>query len=288
MSIDFERELRTEMEQAPIRPRPDVVQAAYRRFRLRRLATRAALAAGTTVVAVVAITVAVTGLPGQQRIETAAYVVSQMSSALAAASGDIMYIRQDDIDAQGSTPDPVGIQYWAHASQSREMTTSGGVEQDEWDTVTPDKQGVEDAVVSVDYQQRTVVKSATIFPHVPRQPGIDCHGIPGGLIDAPGTGLIENASWLAGYLRTMVGCGGVTTAWNQRLDGTEAIELTGHFGSSTWHVWIDEATFLPIADGYSGPATRGSTSERYAWLAPTAANLATLTGPVPPGFAAAN
>lgn len=44
MSIDFERELRAGMEQAPIRPRPDLVRDAFRRSRRRRRAARAAMA----------------------------------------------------------------------------------------------------------------------------------------------------------------------------------------------------------------------------------------------------
>jgi hypothetical protein len=286
MSIDLERELRDEMERAPIRPRPNLVREAHRRFRRRRLATRAALAAGTAVAVSVATVIAVTGLPGQQRIETTAYVISQMNNALAAANGDVMHISQDGIDGTtGSTPNPESIQYWAYGSQSRELLTYDGSKLDTWDTLTHVKQGFEDSVVSADYHRRTVVKGGTIFPHVPTQAVGGCYGIPGGLLDSPGTGLIESASLLADTMHALVHCGSTSVAWHQRFDGTQAIELTGHYGNTTWHVWIDEATFLPIADGFSSPnVDEGSSTERYGWLVPTAANLAMLTGPIPPGF----
>jgi len=285
MSIDLERELREVMERAPISPRPNVVKESYRRFRRRRLVTRAALAAGAAVAVSAATVIAVTGLPGQQHVETTAYVLSQMNSALAAASGDVMYISQDGTDPTGSTPNPESIQYWAYGSQSRMLTTYDGAKSDVWDTLTHVKQGLEDSVVSVNYHQRTVVKDGTIFPHVPTQSTGGCYGIPGGLQDSPGNGLIENASLLAGLMHALVHCGSMSAAWHQRFDGTQAVELTGHYGNTTWHVWIDEATFLPIADGFSSPdADQPSSSERYAWLAPTAAHLALLTGPIPAGF----
>jgi hypothetical protein len=291
MSTDFERELRTEMEQAPIRPRTGVVREAYRRARRRQLATRATLAAGTAVVASIAATIAVTGLPGQQRIETTAYVISQVNDALAAASGDIVYIDQAGLDGAGTagatySAQPERIQYWAYSNQSRTLTTYDRSKTDVWDTVTQVKQGTEDALVNVSYQRRTVTKTATIFPRPPSQPGISCYGIPGGLMDQTGSGLIENASFLASIMHDNLRCAGSSGIGHQRFDGVEAIVLTGHSGVITWHLWINEATFLPIADGFSAPrgTGQGSSSERYAWLAPTAANLSTLTGPVPAGF----
>ncbi len=285
MSIEFERELRAEMEQAPIRPRPDVVAVAYRRSRGRKLATRAALAAGTAVIASVAATIAVTGPPGQQRVETTAYVISQVNSALAAANNDVMYVSQGGVDYMNPSGTAFGTQYWGYGNQSRETTVFGGVEQDNWDTVTHVKQGLRDIEVSVGYKQRIAIKSTTIIPTTTVNQPFTCGGIPGGLLDSPGSGAIENASFIAGYMHTLLSCGDTTTSWNQRFDGTEAIKVTGHFGAVTWWVWIDRATFLPIADGFSSTVkTDGSGSDRYEWLPPTKASLADLTGPIPAGF----
>jgi hypothetical protein len=284
MSIDFERELRAEMERAPIRPRPDVVQVAYRRFRRRWLATRAALA-GTAVVAGAAATIAVTGLPGQQRIETTAYVIGQVNSALSAANNDVMYVSQGGVDYMNPDGTAFGTQYWGYGNQSREVTVFGGVEQDNWDTVTHVKRGLKDVEVGVNYRQRTAIKQSTIIPVKTAAEPMNCGGIPGGLLYSPGSGAIENASFIAGYMRILLGCGGVSTTWNQPYDGTQAVKLTGHFAAVTWWVWIDQATFLPIADGFSSTVkTDGSGSDRYGWLPPTKANLANLTGPIPGGF----
>lgn len=61
--------------------------------------------------------------------------------------------------------------------------------------------------------------------------------------------------------------------------------VTGHFAAVTWWVWIDQATFLPIADGFSSTVkTDGPGSDRYGWLPPTKADLANPTGPIPGGF----
>ena len=289
MSIDFERELRAGMEQAPIRPRPDVVRAAYRRFRRRWLATRAAVAAGTAVVAGTAATIAVTGLPGPQRIETTAYVVSQVEGALAAENDDVMYVSSSGVDYMEPQGIKFSTQYWSAGDQSREVTIFGGVEQDNWDTVTHVKQGIKDAEVAVDYRQRTATKQTTIIPTTTVAEPRSCSGIPVGQPYSPGSGAVENASTLAGYMHALPGCAGVTTTWNQRFDGTEAIKLSGRLAAVTWWVWIDQATFLPIADGFSSTGkTDGSGSDRYEWLPPTQASLAHLTGPIPAGFTVIN
>ncbi len=284
MSIDFERELRAGMEQAPIRPRPGMVREAFRRSRRRRRAAGAAVAAGTAIAAGTA-SVILAGSSGQDHIETTAYVVSQIDSALAAASSDIMYVHQGGVDPTGGKANAFDIRYWGYGSQSRELTILGGVEQDNWDTLTHVKRGILDTEVLVGYRQRTAVKSTALFPAASRPSSPGCSGIPGGLPYGPGTGVVETASWLAGYMHALVGCGGVRAARDQRFDGTEAIEITGHFGAATWRFWVDQATFLPIADGFSSSvAADGSSSERYGWLPPTKANLANLTGQVPPGF----
>lgn len=285
MSIDFERGLRDEMEQAPIRPRPGLVREAYRRSRRRQLAVRATLAAGTAVVASVAATIAVTGLPGQQRIETTAYVVSQVNSALATADHDIMHVSQGGVaymDARGSA---LTEQYWSYGNQSRETMTFSGSREDNWDTVTPVRQGTEDVEVGVSYSQRTVTKQTTIIPTKTVLNPATCSGAPGSLVAFPGTGAIENASWVAGWVHAVLGCGAATATSNQRYEGTEAIKLSGRLSDGTWWLWVDQSTFLPIASGFSSTAKDGgSGSDSYQWLPPTKANLASLTGQIPAGF----
>jgi hypothetical protein len=285
MSVDFDQQLRAQMELAPTRPRPNVVRDAHRRFRIRRRAARAAVAAGTALAAGVAATVALGDLPGQQRIEPTAYVVSRVNSALAAATNDIIYIQQGGTDVMGDTPYSEGIHYWAYGNQSRELTNFSGAVQDNWDTVTHVKQGIKDVEVAVDHKQRVAIKQTTIIPPADKFFPMDCTGIPGGLPYSTGSGMIENASWMAGYMHTLLGCGGVTATWNQSFDGTKAIKLTGRLGSVTWWIWINQEAYLPIADGYSSTdKAYGSSSERYAWLPPTKANLAYLTGQIPHGF----
>ncbi len=74
------------------------------------------------------------------------------------------------------------------------------------------------------------------------------------------------------------------------LDGHEALELAWTDADSSSYLWVDASTYLPLREQdtfWSGPAgqvvtTTSSTS--YELLAPTAANLALLTPPIPAGF----
>jgi hypothetical protein len=289
MSTDFERELRAGMKQAPIRPRPGTVREAFRCSRRRRRAIRATVAAGTAIAATIATVFLATGA-GRERVETTAYVVSQMNSALAAANSDILYVYQGGVDpAQGDgkpgDSGDFGIHYWGYGNRSRELTILNGVKHDTWDTLTPVKQGILDTETSADYEQRQVIVAPTIIPGTAARPSPTCSGGLGGLQAGPGYGWVENASWLAAYMHTQLDCGGFTASWNQRVNGTQAIKLVAHQGAVTWWAWIDQATFLPIAEGYSSPVkVNGSNSAWFAWLPPTTANLASLTGVVPAGF----
>src|SRR5277367_2772921 len=87
MSIDFEDRLRAEMGRVQVRPRPGLAREAHRRYARSRRRTALAVAATGTAAAVAGATggfALTAGTPGSGRIETTAYVVNRVSSALAA------------------------------------------------------------------------------------------------------------------------------------------------------------------------------------------------------------
>jgi hypothetical protein len=84
-------------------------------------------------------------------------------------------------------------------------------------------------------------------------------------------------------IRSGLKCGSITTDGRQRVDGIDAIKLTGLKGLAT--LWVDPATYLPVrvvcpVMGGGGPLTRTD----FRWLGATPASLARLNLQIPPGF----
>jgi hypothetical protein len=291
MSTDFERGLRAQMERAPVRPRPGVVREAFRRSRRQRITTRAVMAAGTAVAAAAAATIAVT-VPGSPHAEAAAYVISQMSSALAAANNDIMYVSSSMAGTDANGSGHVGEQHWYYRNQSRMLSDYNGAVQDNWDTLTTVTLGTLDTTTYVDHNQRVANINSQVYTNAVRDavrkwikatgPACNPRVIPD---YSPGENFIPNASWLSADIHALLSCAGETATWNQHVNGTEAIKLVSHMGAMTFWVWVNQATFLPIGEGISSTVKAdGSMTEWFTWLPPTQANLAMLTGQIPAGY----
>jgi hypothetical protein len=90
---------------------------------------------------------------------------------------------------------------------------------------------------------------------------------------------IGPGGWPA-FIREELSCGEYATAGRQRVDGMDAIKITGNKGLDT--LWVNPATYLPARAIFTFGALRAQTDFR--WLPPTPANLARLSVPVPPGF----
>ncbi len=87
MSINFEERLRADMGHVEVHPRPSLAREAHRRYRKSRRRTALAVAATGTAAAVAGATAGfalTAGSAGTAPIETTAYVVNRVSSALAA------------------------------------------------------------------------------------------------------------------------------------------------------------------------------------------------------------
>ena len=88
---------------------------------------------------------------------------------------------------------------------------------------------------------------------------------------------IGSGGWTA-FIRYELGCGGYTADGRQRVDGIDAIKLTGGRGSA---LWVNPATYLPVRAVIAG---RQPIQTDFRWLSPTPANLAQLNVPIPAGF----
>ena len=102
----------------------------------------------------------------------------------------------------------------------------------------------------------------------------------------PDPGFAAASPPAASALHTAISCGSLAVVGRQRVDGTQAIELTSRPDSPIAEtIWVSPGTYLPVrvvvraAPGQPALATADIT-----WLTPTVQNLAKLTVAVPAGF----
>lgn len=294
MSTGFEQRLRAEMEQAAVRPRPGLVQEAYRSYRRKRRMTRAVVAAAAAVAiagTAVGVTTSRTAIPAQ----TTAYVVSHVSSALATANRItytttiISFIQPKKGEPSGSVTD-----IWDYGTRIRQLdeTASGQPLFDDWMQAGPGKP----TYTFVDYQQRSWEHGPVdLSSPAPRQTRCQTAEL---LVVYLTSGLTPAFSDLPSMIESGLRCGLFHLAGHQRVDGIDAIKLTGSAETGIT-LWVDPHTYLPVqmtgkvlnvVDQRPGPKAPlkykqvATISIRFRWLPPTQANLAQLTGTIPPGF----
>jgi hypothetical protein len=297
MSIDFGQRLRSEMSQVEVRPRPGLVRDAYRTCHARRRTARVVAAAGTAAVAAAAgtaIGVSVTSSPGAVPAETTAYVVSHVSSALAATSA-VDYTSTHYTVSGGPSPLPgltttVG-QVWRSGIRERGLTqTLGGRPRyDVWVQRVSGKI----TVVNVDYTSRTWTSWVAKAMPPPSDAGRCDMADPLG--DTPKAATATD--WKS-FIEARLRCGDYRVAGRQRVDGIDTIKLAGRLTESNSTLWVDPRTYLPVQVAGSWHLTGGRQAHSgkpaaavtitawtdFRWLPPTRANLAQLTGTIPPGF----
>lgn len=289
MSTGFEQRLRAEMEHIAVRPRPGLVKDAYRSYRRRRRTIRA-VAAAAAAVAIAAGTVtgiaAATASPAAIPAQTTAYVLSHASSALA-TTNRIMYTTTTTTFGP-----PANTQFvtdvWDYGSRIRQVDESASGKP-MWDSWVQTGHG-KPAQIWVDYQDRTWERFG-IAPSGP-PPKLSVCGKFGALLIAPSA---TPADWKL-VINAGLRCGLFHVAGRQRVDGIDAIKVTGsaNSGIMLWAspaggitLWLDPHTYLPVqlagSEASSGPKP-AAVVIRFYWLPPTQANLAQLTGTIPPGF----
>ncbi len=111
---------------------------------------------------------------------------------------------------------------------------------------------------------------ATAAPPAGRAPAC-----PSGI--TPGLTIISR--WAA-FIRDELRCGGYRMDGRQRVDGIDAVKLTG--GKALVALWVSPATYLPVR-AISGLG-RGRAQTDFRWLSPAQASLSQLSVRVPAGF----
>jgi hypothetical protein len=219
---------------------------------------------------------------GGQRIRTPAYV-TRVERALASPSQDGLVGYARTVYPSGTVARPTGglspgagagsrwsVGYtvtWAYrGSWKASAFTAAG--QPVFSERTTHAAGRSETVAVV-YPDATWWR-ATAAPPAGRAPGCP----PGG---TPGLTIISRwASFIGNELR----CGGYRMDGRQRVDGIDAVKLTG--GKTLVALWVNPATYLPVRVISSFGQGRAQTDFR--WLSPVQARLSQLSVRIPAGF----
>jgi hypothetical protein len=282
-------------------PAPSVASAAGQTARpadprpgKRRLTARAA-AAACAVAALIA--VAVAGAAGAfstrngQQIQTDAFVV-RVQHALASQAGGGLVVYAHTVLTPGTVVEPklgnwetwpggagsprsglaaaVMIR-WTYQSESA-MTAldAAGQPLATEENSANARHGI--TTVAVDYRDRTWWRAAAA-PLATRPEGARRSAQPG----CSATEVIPASETWQSFIRQELSCGAFTEDGRQRVDGIDAIKLTGSDGEL---LWIDPGTYLPVRQ--TGAGEPGVTDFR--WYRATPASLAKLKLTIPAGF----
>jgi hypothetical protein len=295
MNTDVEQLLRESMERytadllAPAGLTYLVARRRRRRLVLRSLTGGAAvLVAGAAALAVTVVP-SVTG-PARPALDTA-YVIKNVSDALNAAEpGTIAQMR---VTTSGGPGAVTSAEEWSNGNEWRSVTYSspGHPSYDEGFTTAS-------GYTLVSYPTKTWARQAGVGGPSAPAPGSphtlrDCGPAVGAFpvlfrLGLPGTSTSASSlpTTVATALHTAVSCGTLTVAGRQTVDGTDAIKLTSRAGSPLAEtIWVNPDTYLPVRVVVRSAFTQGlRQTADFAWLPPTAQNLAKLTVPVPAGF----
>jgi hypothetical protein len=259
-----------------------------------------ALAAGAAAAGIAVVSVAVTGTsqpgqhadgsiagpaagsavqaPAEPKLQTAAYVVDHMKSALDANTAVVDIV---DHAPDSQTGQPVIDESWSTSLSDTyrivDLTPAGQPITGYLVTVTPHRT----TSIVIDYGKRTWSK--TIYPF---GSATDGRRRPG---PQPSTPL-----QMAAPLRAQVQAGQVTLVGWATVDGQRAIHLTEHLSGGEINLWVNPRTYLPIREIDTAPGVSPTSDQAirddYRWLPAAPANLRLLTpaGAIPAGFTQAS
>jgi hypothetical protein len=95
-----------------------------------------------------------------------------------------------------------------------------------------------------------------------------------------GKGVDLGAGGWPAFIRFELSCGAYLGHSRERVDGVDALRLTGNRGLVA--LWVDPRTYLPVRAVFD--LGQHSVQTAFRWLPPTSASLAHLSLQVPPGF----
>jgi hypothetical protein len=257
----------------------------------RRLTARAAVAAGAVAVL---IAVAVAGAAGAfstrngQQIQTDAFV-ARVRHALAAQAGGGLVGYARTVQAPGTVVEPelgnwktwpgggrspgpglaaAEMITWTYQNESTMTAVDAAGQPVATEENTAGRHGI--TTVAVDYRDRTWWRAT----QAPLRPGPGARApakrscLPPGVLPGSGT-------WRS-VIRQELSCGAYTEGGRQRVDGIDAIKLTGSNGVV---LWIDPSTYLPVRQAFPGAGVT-----HFRWYRATPASLAKLKLTLPAGF----
>ena len=270
--------------------------APRRRLVLRSAAgVAAALAAGA--VALVAV-----GVPGGRHSGPGltAYVMKGVNSALSKADSSTfaqMTVTTSVAPVAGGKTTTTTAEEWSFGDRWRSVTNSAAGR-----PVYGEGFGPSSGYTLVNYPRRTWARLAGVgrpaAGPLSGAKGCSRGSVAGPVLfqpNLPSTGLPPKPLLtVARTLRAAVSCGTLDVAGRQRLDGVEAIKLTGGRHSIISEtIWVSPGTYLPMRVVIRSFAHHSLVLNNqvvlrqtadFSWLPPTSQNLAKLTVPIPAGF----
>lgn len=291
MSIDFEDRLRADMARVQVTARPGLAREAHGRFARSRRRTALAVAATGTAAAVAGATAGLTltagtsGSSGDAAAGTTGYVVSHVTSALAATNA-ISYTSARETGAGRFLTDRV-IE-WALGERTRQLIETSAGQPIVDNSARPD--GGRGAIISVHYPARDWMPVTVPASALPGAPAGNTPLCTDNFLSA--FAAAKTATSWTRIIRAGLACGMFTVAGRQWVDGVDAIKLAGHPPAAGTAIWVDPRSYLPVrltgqvqlSVGGTGRQPTGTLTIDFRWLPPTKANLAELTAPIPAGF----
>jgi hypothetical protein len=294
MNTDLEDRLRADMARftRDVRVPPGLMLRVYQHGRRRRARLRLAIAAGTAAV-LAAGAVAIAGVSGAftsaPPIQTTAYILKQVDSALAPANvanmisaTRVVYtpVERFEPTVQYAAPPSLNLgPVWTVAYSLSWQYQNTDKESD----YGPNGQRVFDVILTtgpaITPASRPTVTQTAVLYNDRTWWTASWLGISPAVLARPrysATGRLFADGWPT-LIREDLSTGMYEKAGYQVVDGIDTIKLTTG-GQYALTLWVNPVTFLPVRFDASGMQTD------YQWLAPTAAHLALLNEPIPPGF----
>lgn len=169
------------------------------------------------------------------------------------------------------TPHLHVISWWEYGTRSRQLIENAG--QPVTDVRNVISHG-KDTAIMVIYPERAW-SSSTSPAAAPSSPDLcQTRSLP----------LADSAPDWKKLIESGLRCGAFTVNGRQRVDGIDAIRLTGrHFLPASTTLWVDPRSYLPI-ELVTHPDKADEERTGFRWLPPARASLALLSPPIPAGF----